>query len=76
MRRRIHGSKDHRAVAALLCDLAAVYMAQGRLDDSASLLEESLAMFRRIHGSEDHSDVAASLGTLARVYKAQGRSLG
>ena len=49
------------------------YEAQGRLDDSASLQEESLAMYRRIHGSKDHSDVAVSLCSLARVYKPQGR---
>ena len=35
--------------------------AQGRLDGSASLGEESLAMKRRIHGSKDHSDVATVL---------------
>ena len=53
MKRRIHGSKDHSEVAASLHSLALVYKAQGRLDDSASLQEESLAMARRIHGSRD-----------------------
>ena len=61
MKRRIHGSKDHSSVAVSLHSLAQVYEAQGRLDDSASLHEESLAMYRRVHGSKDHSDVAASL---------------
>ena len=37
---------------ALLSNLAVVYEAQGRLDDSASLGEESLAMYQRIHGSK------------------------
>ena len=55
------------------CYLAQAYTAQGRLDDSASLHEETLAMRRRLHGNEDHSDVAASLRSLAQVYKAQGR---
>ena len=50
-----------------------MYKAQGRLGDSASLHEESLAMKRRIHGSKDHSSVAASLYSLAQVYLAQGR---
>ena len=59
MYRRIHGSKDHSDVAVSLCSRAQVYETQGRLDDSASLQEESLAMARRIHGSKDHSDVAA-----------------
>ena len=59
MYRRIHGSKDHSDVAASLHSLAQVYRAQDRLDDAASLQEESLAMKRRIHGSKDHSDVAA-----------------
>ena len=64
MKRRIHGSKDHSDVAVSLCSLAQVYEAQGRLDDSASLHEESLAMYRRIHGSKDHSSgyIAVSLG--------------
>ena len=53
MERRIHGNKDHSSVAASLCSLAQVYRAQGRLADSASLEEESLAMRRRIHGSND-----------------------
>ena len=61
MERRIHGNKDHSSVAASLCSLAQVYRAQGRLDDSASLEEESLAMKRRIHGNKDHSSVAVSL---------------
>ena len=52
MDRRIHGSKDHSDVAASLWSLARVYLAQGRLDDSASLQEESLAMDRRIHASD------------------------
>ena len=73
MLRRIHGNKDHSDVAASLCSLAHAYKAQGRLDDSASLHEESLAMYQRIHGSKDHSDVAASLHSLAHVYMAQGR---
>ena len=73
MKRRIHGSKDHSNVAVSLCSLAQVYQAQGRLDDSASLHEESLAMSRRIHGSKYHSSVAVSLCRLAQVYKAQGR---
>ena len=59
--------------AASLCSLAQMYKAQGRLGDSVSLHEESLAMKRRIHGSKDHSEVAASLHSLALVYKAQGR---
>ena len=37
---------------ASLNNLAVVYEAQGRLDDSASLGEESLAMYQRIHGSK------------------------
>ena len=53
MLRRIHGSKDHSSVAASLYSLGLVYLAQGRLDDSASLHEEVLAMARRIHGSKD-----------------------
>ena len=73
MKRRIHGSKDHSDVAASLHSLARVCEAQGRLGDSASLHEESLAMLQRIHGSKDHSDVAASLCSLAQVYRAQGR---
>ena len=73
MSRRIHGSKDHSDVAASLCSLALVYKAQGRLDASASLHEESLAMNRRNHGSKDHSDVAGTLHSLAQVYEAQGR---
>ena len=28
-----HGSKDHSSVAASLCRLAQVYLAQGRLDN-------------------------------------------
>ena len=60
-------------MAASLYSLAQVYQAQGRLDDSASLQEESLAMKRRIHGSKDQVDVAASLYSLAQVYQAQGR---
>ena len=73
MARRIHGSKDHGSVAASLHSLAQVYEAQGRLGDSASLHEESLAMNRRNHGSKDHSDVAGTLHSLAQVYEAQGR---
>ena len=53
MLRRIHGNKDNSHVAVSLWSLAQVYVAQGRLDDSASLEEESLAMRRRIHGSND-----------------------
>ena len=41
-KRHIHGNKDHSDVAASLYSLAQVYQAQGRLDDSASLHEESL----------------------------------
>merc|ERR1719313_738503 len=66
-------ARTTRSVAVSLYSLAEVYVAQGRLDDSASLHEESLAMYRRIHGSKDHSDVAASLRSLAQVYVAQGR---
>ena len=60
-------------MAVSLLSLALVYKAQGRLDECASLYEESLAMYRRIHVGKDHSDVAASLHSLALVYKAQGR---
>ena len=73
MLRRIHGNKDHSDVAALLYVLAQVYLAQGRLDDCASLHEELLVMKRRIHGSKDHSEVAVLLCSVAQVYKAQGR---
>ena len=67
MKRRLHGSKYHGDVATSLRSLAQVYKAQGRLDDSASLHEESLVMRRWIHGSKDHSDAAASLKGLAQV---------
>ena len=55
------------------CYLAQAYTAQGRLDDSASLHEVSLALARRLHGSKDHGEVAVSLHSLVHVYKAQGR---
>ena len=73
MKRRIHGSKHHSDVAESLYWLAEVSKAQGRLTDSASLHEESLAMDRRLHGSKDHGEVAVSLHSLVHVYKAQGR---
>ena len=44
MLRRIHGNKDHSDVAASLCSLAHAYKAQGRLDDSASLVHEFVEM--------------------------------
>ena len=71
MRRCIHVSMDHSDVAASLCCLAQVYMAQGRLDESAKLHKELLAMRWRIHGSRDHSDVVASLCSVAQVSVAQ-----
>ena len=55
------------------CYLAQAYTAQGRLDDSASLVGESLVMDRRLRGNKHHSDVAASLHSLAQVYKARSR---
>ena len=73
MYRQIHGSEDHSHVATSLKSLAEVRSAQGRLGESASLHEESLAMSLRIHGSGDYSGVAESLYCLARVYRAQGR---
>ena len=72
MRRCLHGSRDHSSVAASLCSLALVYMARGRLGESAKL-KQSLEMERCIHVCKDHSDVAASLCSLGQVYRAQGR---
>ena len=72
MLRRIHGG-DHSDVATSLCHLALVYEAQGQLDYSEALQEESLAMLRRIHADQDHKSVATSLRHLAHLYKAQGR---
>ena len=53
MKRRIYGKKDHSEVAFSLYSLAQVYEAQGRLDDSLSLLAELFAMYGSIHG--DHA---------------------
>ena len=41
----------------MACSLAQVYLAQGRLAESAALEEESLAMYRRIHGNTDQPSV-------------------
>ena len=46
---------------------------QGKLDEAAPLLQESLAIRKKVHG-EEHPDVAGSLHTLALLLKKQGRA--
>ena len=67
MELRTHGSKAHSDVATTLCSHAGVYRAQGRLDEAASLQQESVAMVQRTHGGKNHRDGAGRCGLRRRA---------
>jgi formylglycine-generating enzyme required for sulfatase activity/tetratricopeptide (TPR) repeat protein len=62
---------DHPDVAALLNNLANLYITQGRIDEAEPLYQRALAIQEKAPGS--HRAVATALGNLAKLYEAQGR---
>jgi tetratricopeptide (TPR) repeat protein len=65
------GPQDPR-LATSLNNLAALYYAQGKLQEALPLLQRSLAIREKALGP-DHPDVALSLNNLAELYRAQGK---
>ncbi|MCP4106288.1 MAG: tetratricopeptide repeat protein [Desulfobacteraceae bacterium] len=71
--REKHLKKDHEDVAAVLDNLADLYLLQGRYEEAEPLYKRSLAAREKSLGPE-HSDIAQSLGGLAELYRKQGRN--
>jgi tetratricopeptide (TPR) repeat protein len=72
VQQKVHGSEDHRSVAASLHMLASALRDQGDLDGARSLLERALVIKEKVYGTHSHPSVAASLHSLAIVLHAQG----
>jgi hypothetical protein len=58
-----------------LANVALILHGERKLDDSARMFKQSLAMLRRMHGdATDHVNIAGVLGNLAAVLSDQGNN--
>ncbi|MGB3969109.1 MAG: tetratricopeptide repeat protein [Planctomycetota bacterium] len=74
MQKRLHGDRDHPAVALALGHVAYCLRATGRSTEALGFHEQALAMQKRVYGDRDHEDVASSLSHVASCMAAIGHA--